>query len=461
MGQCPNCHEWNTFVETVVARQAPTGKSFGNSMNSTSSTAPIRTASLSALSEVISHAPKRISSNIKEFDRVLGGGFVPGQVTLLAGDPGIGKSTLLTQISKSMTNSKIIYVCGEESVEQIKVRAERMDYSAKNLLVLAETDVDIISASIENEAEKYKTNNAINRASGAKAARGAKVEKNVGDAKDFPLSLIIIDSIQTLYSQDLTGMAGSVGQVRGSTQKLTNVAKELSIPLILVGHVTKEGTVAGPKVLEHIVDTVLYLEGDSQNLFRILKTTKNRFGPISEVGIFEMSEEGMSEVENPSKIFLDQKLKDANGSCVSVVMEGFRPLLFEIQALTVKTNFGYPKRTASGFNVNRLQVLIAILEKRCGLNLSNYDVYLNVAGGFKISEHACDLAVCLAIASSIKEKSIPSNTAVFGECGLAGEIRQVTHQQIRIKEAKKLGYTNVISPERVRSLREALNLALK
>ena len=251
-------------------------------------------------------------------------------------------------------------------------------------------------------------------------------------------------------------MAGSVGQVRGSAQKLTDAAKKLSIPVIMVGHVTKEGTVAGPKVLEHIVDTVLYLEGDTQHLFRILKTTKNRFGPVSEVGIFEMEENGMTEVTNPSEIFLSQRLQDACGSCVTVVMEGFRPILFEIQALSVKTNFGYPKRTTSGFNANRLQVLIAILEKTSGLNLSSYDVYLNVAGGFKVSEYACDLAVCLAIASSVKNMPISASVAAFGECGLLGEIRRVSHEEKRIKEAKKLGFSKVYSASNAKSIKQAL-----
>jgi DNA repair protein RadA/Sms len=420
-GQCSTCMEWNTLVETAVAVSGNKGsRGIG-----TAGSRPVNKTTPVPLSQVVPKSSKRITSGIGEFDRVLGGGFVPGQVILLAGDPGVGKSTLLTQLSKSMENSKVVYVSGEESVEQVKVRAERMGYKADNLYMLPETDVDIIAATLE-------------------------------DLGGF--DLIIVDSVQTLSSDELTGMAGSVGQVRGSTQKLTEAAKRLSVPLVLVGHVTKEGTVAGPKVLEHIVDTVLYLEGDTQHLFRILKTTKNRFGPVSEVGIFEMSDLGMTEIENPSEMFLSQKMENAPGSCVTIVMEGYRPMLFEIQALTVRTAFGYPRRTTSGFNVNRLLVLIAILEKTCGLNLQNHDVYLNVAGGFKVSEYACDLAVCLAVSSSLKDKPVSNNVVAFGECGLSGEIRRVPHMDKRAKESRKLGYNKVVSPEKYKSIRQALEV---
>lgn len=423
-GLCPSCKNWNTFEETIVA--APT-KAAARAASSRGiggfSAKPI------TLSQVKNNETKRTSSGSGEFDRVLGGGFVLGQAVLLAGDPGIGKSTLLTQIAKNMPKNKILYVCGEESLAQVKVRAERMSYKAENLLVIAETDADVIADTIEQ-------------------TKG--------------ISLVIVDAIQSITSDEYTGFAGSIGQVRAGTQKLTNTAKKTGVPVILVGHVTKEGTVAGPKVLEHIVDTVLYLEGDSQHLFRILKTTKNRFGPVSEVGIFEMTDTAMMDVTNPSEMFLAEMGGEnkASGSCVSVVMEGFRPILFEIQALTTKTFFGYPRRTTSGFPVNRLQVLIAILEKRCGLNLSDQDVYVNVAGGFKVNEYAVDLAVCIAIASSIKNKAVKSKTVAFGEVGLAGEIRNVSHQDKRIKEAKKLGYTNMISPQKIKSVKEAISLAL-
>ena len=415
IGQCSECKSWNSFVESIVST-----KNSGNLRNGSLGGVVLSPVQLSNVSL---DTYSRISSNISEFDHVLGGGFVPGQVVLIAGDPGIGKSTLLTQIAKELKDKKVLYICGEESPGQIKIRAERMGYTAKNLFVLSENDADIISQSI-NEKNNY--------------------------------SLVIVDSIQTLTTQQLTGVAGSVGQVKACAQILTNCAKRTNVPLILIGHVTKEGTVAGPKVLEHLVDTVLYLEGDPQHLYRILKTTKNRFGPISEVGVFEMNEKGMEEVTNPSKLFLNERLEKASGSCVTAVMEGFRPILFEIQALVSRTAFGYPRRTASGFNVNRLSVLIATLEKRCSLNLSTFDVYVNVAGGFKISDYACDLAVCLAIASSLKDKTVGAKTVAFGECGLLGEIRKVSHTTQREKEAKKMGFTNIISPENTRTLREAV-----
>jgi DNA repair protein RadA/Sms len=414
IGQCPSCGEWNTFVEEVQMTSAQNVSAKGRLSKNI---LPVN------LTTVATKSIRRISSNIQEFDRVLGGGFVPGQVILLGGEPGIGKSTLLTEISKKMKDTKIVYVCGEESMEQIRLRTMRMDYDPQNLYMMTDTNAESIVAVMSEN-------------------------RDVG--------LVIVDSIQTVSSADILGLAGSITQVRGSTQLLTNAAKSTGIPVVLVGHVTKEGVVAGPKVLEHIVDTVLFLEGDSQHMYRLLRTDKNRFGPVSEVGIFEMTEKSLREVSNPSELFLSQMLKKSSGSCITVVMEGQRPILFEVQALTVRTSFGYPRRTASGYNVNRLQVLIAILEKRCNLNLSNHDVYLSIAGGFKISEYASDLAVCLAIASSLKDKPLKPKTVVFGECGLSGEIRKVPHQEKRIKEAKKLGYTNVLSSDEVKSLKQAV-----
>ena len=417
IGQCPECSEWNSFVEDVVSSKE--SKSIG--ISSSAYAKPVK------LSSVSSTPPQRVPTGIGEFDRVLGGGFVPGQVILLAGEPGIGKSTILTEIAKSLKDKKILYVCGEESAEQIKIRTSRMNYDAENLLVLSETSAELISSSIEND-------------------------KDIG--------LAIVDSIQTLFSEELLGTPGSLVQVRGCSQILTNTAKKVGVPIVLVGHVTKEGVVAGPKVLEHIVDTILYLEGDSQHMYRILRTSKNRFGAVSEVGIFEMEEGGIREVKNPSELFLKQRMPNASGSCVTVVMEGYRPLLFEIQALTTSTSFGYPRRTASGFSNTRLQVLIAILERRVGLNLSNHDVYVNVAGGFKVTEYAVDLAVCLAIASSLKDKPVKGSVAAFGECGLNGEIRKVSHQEKRLGEARKLGYADVISSDGVKNIFEAVRKSL-
>jgi len=424
MGQCTECGEWNTFEESLVAQNNPRG----SKMNSGGVVKPFY------LSQVKASQLNRYKIGILEFDRVLGGGFVPGQVILLAGEPGIGKSTLLTQLAKTLQQDKseVIYVCGEESPSQVKIRAERMDYSADNLLVMTETNTDTIVESVRG------------------ACLGNKSVK-----------LIIVDSIQTLSSSQLMGVSGSVGQVRLSAGMLSSLSKELGIPLIIVGHVTKEGTVAGPKVLEHMVDTVLYLEGDNQHMFRVLKTTKNRFGPVSEVGLFEMREGGLMEVLNPSELFLSNVGNSIPGSCVTVVMEGYRPLLFEVQALTSKTSFGYPRRTSSGYSNNRLQVLIAVLENRCGINLSNHDVYVNVVGGLKIDDYGADLAVCLAIVSAVKGLALSKSTAAFGEIGLLGEIRAVSNEGKRLSEAKKLGYTNALSSSSEKQLKVLISKQFK
>jgi DNA repair protein RadA/Sms len=303
----------------------------------------------------------------------------------------------------------------------IQLSAPKKDLN--NLYMITETDVDIIIAGVEQNPDT---------------------------------KLLIIDSMQTVTSSEFMGIAGSVGQVRGCIQKVAEVVKRLNISTIVIGHVTKEGTVAGPKVLEHLVDTVLYLEGDHNHLFRVLKTIKNRFGPVSEIGLFEMAEEGLREVLNPSEIFLSERSKVSVGSCVSVVMEGFRPLMFEIQVLTTKTMFGYPMRKASGFNVNRLQLLIAVLEKKCKLDLSQQDVFVNVAGGFKVSEYGVDLAVCLAIVSSINGKAISSDLCAFGEVGLLGEVRKVSQMEKRISEAKKLGFKKIISPNEYKNISDVV-----
>jgi len=415
IGQCPDCLEWNTFVEDVIVVNTQGTQSRGKSIGA------------SKMSEVPLKELDRMSTGISEFDRVLGGGFIKGQVILLGGTPGIGKSTILMEISKSLGEKEIVYVCGEESTHQIKIRASRMGYNGENLNMLPVTEVETVLSSIEGMHSKPE--------------------------------LIIVDSIQTLFSNNFSGIAGSISQIKGCSQLITNMAKDLNIPVILVGHVTKEGTVAGPKLLEHVVDTVLYLEGDTQHLFRLLRTTKNRFGPVSEVGVFEMVEKGMTEIKNPSDMFLQDTKDNVSGSVITVTMEGFRPLLFEIQALTVNTAFGYPRRTTTGYSPNRLQVLLAIVEKRAGVNVSNNDVYLNVVGGFKITEYSADLAACLAIISSLKNKPLKPHTAIFGECGLGGEVRRVSHMDKRIKEAKKLGYKNIINPENAKTLSEAIRLA--
>ncbi len=419
VGQCPQCNEWNTFVEDVVAVNK--GHKSISASGKTSFSTPVQ------LSKVSSKNVKRLSSGISEFDRVLGGGFVPGQVVLLAGEPGIGKSTLLTDLAKNLIPKKILYIAGEESADQIKLRTERMGYKAENLYMLQESGVEQIISAMENMEE---------------------------------VSLVIVDSVQTVYSEEIAGISGSLPQVRGCTQLITIAAKRTGVPVVLIGHVNKEGVVAGPKVLEHIVDTILYLEGDPQHMFRMLRTSKNRFGPVSEVGIFEMQEKGMQEVNNPSELFLEEHVGGTSGSCVTVVMEGYRPLLFEIQALTVRTSFGYPRRTASGFNANRLQVLVATIEKRTGIDLSGHDIYLNVAGGFKVSEYAADLAVCLAVISSVKDLPIKEKSVVYGEVGLNGEVRRVSHAEKRAKEAKKLGFEKIISPLTVKSLNKAVSEAM-
>lgn len=419
MGQCPSCQAWDTFEESIeVAESNPFGIP-------TTKKSPMDT---NLLSSVEARELTRISSNIAEFDRVLGGGFVPGQVVLIGGEPGIGKSTILTQVAKSMTNLPILYLCGEESPQQIKIRSNRMNYSGDNLHLFTDTNVDTLIATLESRGD---------------------------------LKLAVIDSIQTLYSQDFTGIAGSVSQLRGCTQKLTMSAKKLGLPIVIVGHITKGGEIAGPKILEHIIDTVLYLEGDSQQMFRILRTTKNRFGPISEVGIFEMRGEGMVEVKNPSEIFLEQSETPTSGSCVTSIMEGYRALLIEVQVLTTKTSFGYPRRTTSGFNANRLQVLMAILEKRYKIDFSSHDVYLSVVGGMTIKDYAADLAVCMALVSSMKDKPLKKGTVVFGECGLSGEIRKVISQDARAKEARNLGFPNIISPNNVKSITQAMKLGFE
>lgn len=410
LGKCPQCDSWNSFVEQIEESKSQTNQKTQ------------RSTEIIQLTDIEGSIYSRLKSGIDEFDRVLGGGLVLGSLVLLSGDPGIGKSTLLTQISTNIKNT--LYVAGEESAQQIKLRVERISPKT-NLAILGETDVDIIS----------------------------------GVIKELKLSLVIVDSIQTLQTQDLTGVPGSVGQVRECAHRLQRLAKSTHIPILLVGHVTKEGTVAGPRTLEHLVDVVLSLEGDSSNNFRILRGTKNRFGATDEVGIFEMIDKGMIEVKNPSKLFLETK-QNAPGSTVVPVLTGLRPILVEIQALVTKSNLPSPRRTGSGIDNNRLQLLVAVLQKRLGLPLYDADIFVNVTGGLKVFEPAADLAICIAIISSFKDVVIAPKTVFIGEVGLLGEIRGVRGNEKRAGEAKKLGFTNIISSEKAKSLTQAVKLSL-
>ncbi|OGG28635.1 DNA repair protein RadA [Candidatus Gottesmanbacteria bacterium RIFCSPLOWO2_01_FULL_46_21] len=425
-GKCPNCGEWNTLVETVREegkRQTENGKR------------GIQSAKPQKLSEVKHIEKNRLKSGYGEFDRVMGGGIVPGSVTLLAGDPGIGKSTLLLHVLSKIGG---MYVSGEESAEQVKLRAKRLGIDGANISVFAETNVEgIVSVIPATEPESSGKED------------GSRVKPGM-----TRVPLVIIDSIQTLSSSDLDGMAGSVGQIRRSAELLIAAAKSRSIPILIIGHVTKEGAIAGPKVLEHMVDTVLYLEGERFANARILRTLKNRFGAVEEVGIFEMADEGLKEVDNPSALFLQDRVKNVPGSVVTVIMEGTRPLLVEIQGLAVPSQLAMPRRVGSGVDYNRLQLLVAILQKRLNVPLGTFDIFVNVSGGLKISEPSADLAIALAILSSFKNKALDPKTAVFGEVGLLGEVRSIGSEDRRSKEAKRLGFTTVLSPKIARNLQQ-------
>lgn len=396
-GRCQFCGEWNSLKEIKSQKSNLQSRTNINK-------AP---AEIIKLDHVKLKDFSRIKTGIGEFDRVLGDGIVPGSVILLGGDPGIGKSTLLLQLANKIKNS--LYVSGEESAEQIKLRAERLGLKEVEFSLFIETDISSIIEGINREKP----------------------------------SLVIIDSIQTMFVSDYPSTPGSLVQVRESALRLQQAAKALHIPIILVGHMTKGGEVAGPKTLEHLVDVVLYLEGERYHDSRILRGAKNRFGATDEIGIFEMGEKGMQEVKNPSKIFLEERTENVAGSVVTATMEGTRPLLVEIQALCTPTNFGYPKRTASGFDLNRLNLLTAVLIKRAGINLSGQDIYLNIAGGFRLKDPGIDLAVCAAIASAYKNKPINSKLCLFGEVGLSGEIRRVRFSEKRQIEAKRLGYLSI------------------
>ncbi len=407
MGQCPGCREWNTFTEETVKK---TGK-----MSSKQSTSLLDKNTPEKITDIVLSDEDRITTGIEELDRVLGGGIVPGSLILVGGDPGIGKSTLLLQVCKKLTDSSIdiLYVSGEESVRQIKMRADRIGKCSEKLLVYAETDL----AEIENTIVKYKP------------------------------QVVVIDSIQTMFSEDVSSAPGSVSQVRETTNTLLKIAKGTTTAIFIVGHVTKEGTVAGPRVLEHMVDTVLYFEGDRFASYRILRGVKNRFGSTNEIGVFEMCEEGLTEVKNPSEYMLSGRPKDAKGSVVVCALEGTRPILLEVQALVCQTSFGIPRRQATGCDYNRINLLMAVLEKKLGVHLGDCDAYVNVAGGMKLTEPGADLAIVLSIMSSFRNSPISQDTIAFGEVGLSGEVRAVSMPDRRVQEAEKLGFKRCILPK--------------
>ena len=404
LGQCPVCRQWNTFVEEKVTVAKTGGQ-----------TKSLKEAEVVALSSVQTDREERVCTGIGELDRVLGGGIVPGSLVLVGGDPGIGKSTLLLQVCQRLTErkQKLLYISGEESLKQIKLRADRMGTFTDDLLLLCETNIETIRSVIEKERP----------------------------------SLVVIDSIQTMYSEEVSSAPGSVSQVREATNIFMQIAKGMGISIFIVGHVTKEGTVAGPRVLEHMVDTVLYFEGDRHASYRILRGVKNRFGSTNEIGVFEMRQDGLREVENPSEFMLNGRPENASGSVVACSMEGTRPILLEIQALVCRSNFGMPRRTAAGTDYNRVNLLMAVLEKRLGLPLSNYDAYVNIAGGIRINEPAVDLGIVLALVSSYKNRPVSEDVLVFGEVGLSGEVRAVNMAEQRVLEARKLGFTSVMLPK--------------
>ena len=405
LGQCPACHEWNTFVEEAL--MAPSSSVSGKRLDTN--------IKPSTLDEITTADESRLTTHMEEFDRVLGGGIVKGSLVLIGGDPGIGKSTLLLELTRNLCSDhvKMLYISGEESLSQIKMRAERIGSFTSDLSILCETDLDTISAVIDRTRP----------------------------------SLVIIDSIQTMYSEAVGSAPGSVSQVRESTNVLMHIAKTMGITVFVVGHVTKEGNVAGPRVLEHMVDTVLYLEGDRYASYRVLRGVKNRFGSTNEIGVFEMKGAGLVEVKNPSEYMLAGRPEGASGSVVACSMEGTRPILIEIQALVTRSNFGMPRRTAVGCDYNRVNLLMAVLEKRLGLKLSDYDAYVNVTGGMRMNEPAVDLGIVMAIVSSYKDTPIDDHIICFGEVGLSGEVRSVTNAEQRVREAAKLGFNKCILPK--------------
>jgi len=406
MGRCPDCGTWDSIVEERSAvrylrdaQRKPTGQR----------SAPV------AIDSIALEAETRLMTDIREFDRVLGGGLVPGTLILIGGDPGIGKSTLMLQVLYGLANQghKVLYVSGEESIRQIRLRSRRLNTAASGLMVVSEVDIDAI----------------------------------LGMVQDDPPEVLVIDSIQTMYNAELTSAPGSVSQVRESTVRLMLMAKKTGIPTLLVGHVTKDGAIAGPKLLEHMVDTVLYFEGDRNHIFRILRAVKNRFGSTNEIGVFEMKDQGLDEVANPSAVFLSERPVSAPGSAVTASMEGTRPILVELQALASSTSFGTPRRTILGLDSNRVALLAAVMEKQLGMHLMGYDIFMNVAGGVRVIEPAVDMAIVAAIASSFLDKPVADATVVLGEVGLTGEVRAIGHIDSRIAEVKKMGFNRCLVPD--------------
>lgn len=406
LGRCPNCGNWNTLVEEIIQEQATRHSRVSLTGESTKP---------QKLNQVTFKTEKRVQTDLDELNRVLGGGVVPGSMVLIGGDPGIGKSTLLLQVSQQLSkiDDNVLYVSGEESAEQIKMRAERLDSENNNFYVYAETDMEIIKQTIEQLRPNY----------------------------------VVIDSIQTMIHPEIKSAAGSVSQVRETTAELMQIAKTNQITIFIVGHVTKEGSLAGPRMLEHMVDTVLYFEGERHHTFRILRAVKNRFGSTNEIGIFEMRQEGLVEVKNPSEAFLEERLADATGSAIVCSMEGTRPILAEVQALITPSVFGNANRTAAGLDRHRVSLIMAVLEKRAGLLLQNQDAYLKAAGGVKLDEPAIDLAIAVSIASSYKDQGTSPHECFIGEIGLTGEVRRVNRIDQRVQEAKKLGFKKIYVPK--------------
>lgn len=436
LGKCPECMKWNTFVEEIEDKSSKNNRE--TFIIDKTSQRP------QSINSITIKYEERFSSGIDELNRVLGGGIVRGSLVLVGGDPGIGKSTLLLQVSESVAQSgkKVLYISGEESESQIKMRAERLGVKSDNLYIMAENNLNIIELSLEG----------------------------------FNPDLIIVDSIQTVFTPDIASAPGTVSQIKEGTSRFMKISKKMGISTFVVGHVTKEGSLAGPKILEHMVDTVLYFEGERYNTYRLIRAVKNRFGSTNELGVFEMDEKGLKELENPSKALISEKPEDASGSVIVSTVEGTRPMLLELQALVSPTSFGIPRRTANGIDFNRVNLLLAVLEKRAGLQIQNQDVYLNIVGGIRINEPSMDLGVVLAVASGFRNIPIKGDIAVTGEVGLTGEIRGVSYIEKRISECRKLGFKKIIIPKSnyeatkdikgieiwpVENVRQAINIVLR